>query len=109
MSDEQNAENGSEPKPGKGDSRLKITFKKSTWEAIEIDMDQLTWGDSLQLLQYRDKAIRGELTSDDAAKILNGMVAKVTGHDPMIMPTHVVNEVAAAIWANVDGNADQGN
>lgn len=75
---------------------------------IEVDLDQLTWGDALKMQQYRAKAVSGEMSDDEAAALLNQLVEKVTGQDPLSLPSAVVGKVVAAIFAD-DEDADPKN
>jgi hypothetical protein len=70
-------------------------------------MDKLTWADALKLRQYRTQAQAGEMSEDDATAVLNEIVGKVTGVDPLTLPANVVNRVVEAIFSS--DQPDSGN
>lgn len=70
---------------------------------VEVDMDKLTWADALQMNQYRAKAAAGEMSDDEATALLNQLVEKVTGQNPLTMPSAVVGKIVAAIFGDDEG------
>jgi len=77
---------------------VNITFKKSQHD-VEVDLDKLSWSDALQLKRYRKAVQDGTATEEEAEGLLNAIVEKVTGRDPMTLPMVVVNSVVEAIFA----------
>lgn len=76
---------------------------------IEIDMDKLTWGDALKMQQYRTKVEAGELSDAEAAALLNELVEKVTGQNPLGLPSAAVSRIVEAMFGEDGGDADSKN
>ncbi len=77
---------------------------------IDIDLDCFTWGDALKLREYKRKAAKGEISDEDAIRVINEFVAKVTGQDPLMMPSRIVTKVIQAMTeaGEPDPNSESG-
>lgn len=68
-----------------------VRFKKSAPVEIEIDADLLTWEDTLQFQELRDKNANGRISDMELMDYINDLLTKLTGQNVRKLPARVVN------------------
>lgn len=90
-------------------NKIKITIKRAPRE-IELDMDKLTWKDGKELRKYQQQIADGSMTEDEAIGLMDGLIEKVAGMHPDILPMEVVNKIVAVLFAeDADAASAEGN
>lgn len=70
-----------------------FSFKKRAPVHVELDLDALTWEDSIEFAKVQDKIERGELTQEQGLNAVSDLLSKLVGQDVRKLPAAVVGSI----------------
>jgi len=79
------------------DPEVTITYKKSKPVNFEIDLDALTWEDTLLFGEIESKTSSGEMTEKEGFEALSDLISKIVGQDVRSLPSRHVGAIIAEI------------